>query len=89
MQALRILLNIGLFAALFFTLPQDYEECFLEMTRLSRFQNIASRMFSGHHPYDDDVRVCMEEGSEDCAETLESVLARACNINFILMTRVS
>lgn len=42
-------------------------------------------MFSGHHPYDGDVHVCMTDDSEDCAETLESVLMKACNINFIIM----
>eukprot|EP00904_Undaria_pinnatifida_P002324 jgi/Undpi1/12092/HiC_scaffold_4.g01790.m1 len=66
----------------------DYEECFAEMTNLPRYQNIASRMFAGHDVYDGDVRVCLQEDSEDCAETLATVVAGACNLNIIIITEV-
>ena len=68
---------------------QEYEECFSEMTTLPRYQNVASRMFSGHDAYDGDIRVCMREDSgEICEEYLESVVAGACNVNVIIITRV-
>ena len=43
-------------------------------------------MFAGHDVYDGDVRVCLQEDSEDCAETLATVVAGACNLNIIIIT---
>ena len=51
-----------------------------------RYQNVASRMFTGHYAYDSGVRLCLEEDSEDCDESLASVLVGTCNLNFIIMT---
>lgn len=87
--SLKVFVQVPFFVFFFCILnelSQDYEECFLEMTNLPRYQNVASRMFAGHYAYDGDVRLCLREDSEDCDETLESVLAGTCNLNFIIMT---
>lgn len=65
-------------------IPQNYEECFLEMARDRTFQNVASKMLTGHYAYD-DTHFCVDQGTEACAENMESVLRGACNLNFITM----
>ena len=67
------------------SLCQDYEECFLRMTTLPGFQNVASRMVAGRYAYDRRERLCLEDDSEKCTQTLEVVLRGACNLNFITM----
>lgn len=67
---------------------QDYEQCFLEMTQTPKFQNVASKMISGHYAYDAKKRLCLQDDQEECSETLESVLHGACDLNFITMWQV-
>lgn len=65
---------------------QDYRGCFQKMTAMSRYQNIASRMFAGHEVYDAEVKMCLEDDSEGCSDSLASALAGTCNVNFIILT---
>lgn len=64
----------------------DYKSCFLEMTASRTFQNVASKMVSGHYAYDGKAHLCLEEDhSNTCTQTLGAVLRGACNLNFITM----
>ncbi|CAN0357361.1 unnamed protein product [Ectocarpus sp. 6 AP-2014] len=70
--------------------PADYESCFEEMMNTTKFQNVAARMVSGHDAYEGSVKLCMNKdqdvgGEAACAEDLESVIKRACNLNFVTM----
>ena len=73
-------------------LHQDYEPCFQEMIESPQYQNVASKMLSGHRAYDPSARVCTEHdppssssapGRPVCKADTADVIKGVCQLNFI------
>lgn len=60
------------------------------MSQTHAYQNIMSRMVTGHYAYDGSTNVCLDKNhdaanGDECSEDLESVIGGACNLNFVAM----
>lgn len=63
------------------------------MTNTPAYQNVMSRMVTGHYAYHGATHVCLDKDNGvasggECAEDLESVIRGACNLNFVAIRYV-